>query len=83
MVARTVPRGRSYSNLVYDQKTGLIVASAVLQARFASFTEDMETDPTRVWAPDGSGVQDPAMDTSTIELIDLGDDSEPMLTMDG
>lgn len=59
------------------------MASAVLQARFASFTEDMDTEATRVWSPDGSGVQDPTMDTSTIELIDLGDDSEPMLTMDG
>lgn len=82
-VARNVPRGRSYANLVYDQKTGLVVASSLLQARFASYTEDIDSDPTRVWEPEAPGIEDPKTDTSAIELIDLGDDQEPMLTMDG
>ncbi|KAG6899927.1 hypothetical protein C0993_005229 [Termitomyces sp. T159_Od127] len=46
--SRTIPRGRSYSNLVFDASTHLIVAASSLQARFASFDED----GNKVWEPE-------------------------------
>ena len=49
LLLRHVPRGRSYSSIVFDPSTSLIVAASSLQARFASFDED----GNRIWEPDG------------------------------
>jgi cleavage and polyadenylation specificity factor subunit 1 len=46
---RSVPRGRSYSNITFDPSTSLIVVASSLLAKFASFDED----GNRVWEPDG------------------------------
>lgn len=47
--SRSVPRSRSYSNVVFEPSTALIVAASTLQAKFASFDED----GNRLWEPDG------------------------------
>jgi cleavage and polyadenylation specificity factor subunit 1 len=44
-----IPRGRSYSNVLFDPSTSLIVASSSLQAKFTSYDED----GNRIWEPDG------------------------------
>lgn len=46
--SRFVPRSRSYSNIVFDPNTSLIIAASSLQAQFASFDED----GNKVWEPD-------------------------------
>lgn len=47
--SRSVPRGRSYSSVVFEPSTCLIVAASSLQAKFASFDED----GNKIWEPDG------------------------------
>ncbi|KAJ7583446.1 CPSF A subunit region-domain-containing protein [Mycena floridula] len=73
--ARSIPRGRPYSNVVFDPSTGLIVAASVLRAQFGSFDED----GNRVWEPDASNVTYPTCDCSALELIS----PESWITMDG
>ena len=46
---RSVPRGRSYSSVVFEPSTCLVVAASSLQAKFASFDED----GNKIWEPDG------------------------------
>ena len=46
---RSIPRGRSYSNILFDPFTSLIVAASSLQAKFTSYDED----GNRVWEPEG------------------------------
>ncbi|KAJ6513930.1 CPSF A subunit region-domain-containing protein [Mycena vitilis] len=70
-----VPRGRSYSNVVFDLSTSLIVAASSLQAKFASFDED----GNRMWEPDAPNVSDPLCDCSCLELIS----PDLWITMDG
>ncbi|GLB39375.1 putative CPSF A subunit region [Lyophyllum shimeji] len=72
---RSVPRGRAYSNLIYDPSTSLIVAASSLQARFASFDED----GNRIWESDAPNISDPMCDCSTLELIS----PDIWATMDG
>ncbi|KAJ3912750.1 CPSF A subunit region-domain-containing protein [Lentinula edodes] len=62
---RSVPRGRAYSSVVFDSSTSLVVAAAVLEARFASFDEDNN----RIWTPDASNILDPTTECSALELI--------------
>ena len=92
LLLRHVPRGRSYSSVVFDPSTSLIVAASSLQARFASFDED----GNRLWEPDGEfemfvlqpklillpsapNISDPTCDCSTLELIA----PDSWMTMDG
>ncbi|KAF8056614.1 CPSF A subunit region-domain-containing protein [Lyophyllum atratum] len=72
---RSIPRGRPYSNLIFEPSTSLIVAASSLQARFASFDEDNN----RIWEPDAPNVSDPLCDCSTLELIS----PDIWVTMDG
>ncbi|KAJ7624997.1 CPSF A subunit region-domain-containing protein [Mycena polygramma] len=72
---KSVPRGRSYSNVVFDPSTSLIVAASSLQAKFASFDED----GNRMWEPDAPNVSDPLCDCSCLELIS----PDLWITMDG
>ncbi|KAJ7291148.1 CPSF A subunit region-domain-containing protein [Mycena rebaudengoi] len=72
---KSVPRGRSYSNVVFDPSTCLIVAASSLQAKFASFDED----GNRVWEPDAPNIADPLCDCSCLELIS----PDLWITMDG
>ncbi|KAJ6481684.1 CPSF A subunit region-domain-containing protein [Mycena sanguinolenta] len=73
--SKSVPRGRSYSNVVFDPSTSLIVAASSLQAKFASFDED----GNRIWEPDAPNVGDPHCDCSCLELIS----PDLWITMDG
>ncbi|KAJ7248582.1 CPSF A subunit region-domain-containing protein [Mycena haematopus] len=73
--SRSVPRGRSYSNVVFDPSTSLIVAASSLQAKFASFDED----GNRIWEPDAPNVADSLCDCSCLELIS----PDLWITMDG
>jgi len=73
--SKSVPRGRSYSNVVFDPSTSLIVAASSLQAKFASFDED----GNRIWEPDAPNVGDPLCDCSCLELIS----PDLWITMDG
>ncbi|THU95820.1 cleavage factor protein [Dendrothele bispora CBS 962.96] len=72
---KSIPRGRAYSNIVFDPATSLIVAAASLEAKFALFDEDNN----RVWEPDASNVSDPTTECSTLELIS----PDLWVTMDG
>lgn len=47
--SRSVPRGRSYSSILFEPSTSLIVAASSLRAQFASFDED----GNKIWEPDG------------------------------
>ncbi|KAH0581631.1 hypothetical protein H2248_011332 [Termitomyces sp. 'cryptogamus'] len=73
--SRNISRGRSYSNLIFDASTHLIVAASSLQARFASFDED----GNKVWEPETSNISDPLCDCSTLELVS----PDLWVTMDG
>ncbi|KAF5309321.1 hypothetical protein D9611_014402 [Ephemerocybe angulata] len=73
--SRSVPRGRSYSNVVFDPSTCLVVAASCNQAKFASYDED----GNRIWEPDAPNVSDPTSDTSALELIS----PDSWVTMDG
>ncbi|KAJ7757023.1 CPSF A subunit region-domain-containing protein [Mycena metata] len=73
--SKSVPRGRSYSSVVFDPSTSLIVAASSLQADFASFDED----GNRMWEPDAPNVADPLCDCSCLELIS----PDLWITMDG
>ncbi|KAF9460288.1 CPSF A subunit region-domain-containing protein [Collybia nuda] len=73
--SRAVPRGRSYSSILFEPSTSLIVAASSLRAKFASFDED----GNKVWEPDVPNVSDPLCDCSTLELIS----PEGWMTMDG
>ncbi|KAI0366045.1 hypothetical protein BV20DRAFT_1115505 [Pilatotrama ljubarskyi] len=53
--ARSVPRSRPYSNVVYDASTSLIVAASSFQNRFASYDEDGNI----VWEPDSPNISFP------------------------
>lgn len=46
---KPIPKGRPYSNVIFDPSTSLIVAASSLQAKFASFDEDGNC----IWEPDG------------------------------
>ena len=46
--ARSVPRSRPYSNVVFDASTQLIIAASTSMNRFASYDED----GIIVWEPD-------------------------------
>ncbi|KAG6820213.1 hypothetical protein H0H93_003867 [Arthromyces matolae] len=72
---RTITRDRSYSNLIFDPSTSLIVAASSLQARFASFDED----GNKLWEPETPNVSDPLCECSTLELIS----PDFWMTMDG
>ncbi|KAG5652679.1 hypothetical protein H0H81_004116 [Sphagnurus paluster] len=72
---RSIPRGRAYSNIIFEPSTSLIVAASSLQAQFASFDED----GNRIWEPDAPNISDPLCDCSTLELIS----PDIWVTMDG
>ncbi|KAK7451137.1 mRNA cleavage and polyadenylation factor subunit [Stygiomarasmius scandens] len=72
---KSIPRGRAYSNIVFDPDTSLIVAAASLEAKFAIFDEDNN----RVWEPDAPNVSDMTTECSTLELIS----PDLWMTMDG
>ncbi|CCL98048.1 uncharacterized protein FIBRA_00042 [Fibroporia radiculosa] len=72
--SRSVPRPRSYSNVVYDPSTSLIVAASSQQSKFASYDEDGNI----VWEPD-TNISFPSCECSALELIS----PEGWVTMDG
>ncbi|KAJ2930722.1 hypothetical protein H1R20_g6373, partial [Candolleomyces eurysporus] len=73
--SRSVPRGRSFSNVLFDPSTCLIVAASCMHAKFASYDED----GNRVWEADAPNVSDPLSETSALELIS----PDGWVTMDG
>ncbi|KAF9486143.1 hypothetical protein BDN70DRAFT_870239 [Pholiota conissans] len=72
---RSIPRGRSYSNVLFDPSTSLIVAASSLQAKFTSYDED----GNRIWEPDAPNIADPVCDCSTLELLS----PDLWITLDG
>ena len=46
---KSVPRGRTYSTVLLEPSTALIVAASTLEADFAAFDED----GNNLWVPDG------------------------------
>ncbi|KAL6307058.1 CPSF A subunit region-domain-containing protein [Sparassis latifolia] len=52
-----IPRDKSYSNVVYDASTSLLVAASSLQNKFASYDEDGNI----VWEPDVNRGEDLAI----------------------
>ncbi|KAI0646665.1 CPSF A subunit region-domain-containing protein [Trametes meyenii] len=73
--ARSAPRSRPYSNVVFDASTSLIVAASSFQNRFASYDEDGNI----VWEPDSANISFPYSECSTLELLS----SDGSITMDG
>lgn len=47
--AKFVPRGRSYSSVVFEATSGLVVAASSAEARFGLFDEE----GVKMWDPDG------------------------------
>ncbi|KAI0784088.1 CPSF A subunit region-domain-containing protein [Abortiporus biennis] len=72
---RSIPKPRSYSNVVYDPSTSLLVAASSIQTKFASYDEDGNI----VWEPDAPNLSYPCCETSTLELIS----PETWTSMDG
>ncbi|THH20311.1 hypothetical protein EW146_g1016 [Bondarzewia mesenterica] len=72
---RHVPRGRPYTNILFDPSTCLIIAASSLQARFTSFDEE----GNQIWEPDAANVSYPMSDCSTLELLT----PDGWITMDG
>ncbi|KAF9527699.1 CPSF A subunit region-domain-containing protein [Crepidotus variabilis] len=72
---RFIPRGRSYSNVLFDSSTGLVVAASSLPAKFASYDDD----GIKVWEPDAPNIPDPTTDCSTLELVS----PDLWITLDG
>ncbi|KAF8970332.1 CPSF A subunit region-domain-containing protein [Flammula alnicola] len=73
--SRSITRGRSYSNVLFDPSTSLIVAASSLQAKFTSYDED----GNRIWEPDAPNIADPVCDCSTLELLS----PDLWITLDG
>ncbi|KAF9057003.1 CPSF A subunit region-domain-containing protein [Panaeolus papilionaceus] len=72
---RSIARGRSYSHVMFDPSTSLIVAASSLKAKFTSYDEDN----VRVWEPDAPNVTDPSSACSSLELIS----PDAWITLDG
>ena len=51
--ARSMPRSRPYTNIVYDVSTALVVAASSFMNRFASYDEDGNI----VWEPDSECIK--------------------------
>ncbi len=51
--ARSIPRSRPYSNIVFDASTSLVVAASSFMNRFASYDEDGNI----VWEPDSECIK--------------------------
>ena len=49
MPSRQILRGRSYTNIVFEPTTSLLVAASLVQAPFSSYDEE----GNEMWAPDG------------------------------
>ncbi|CAA7257397.1 unnamed protein product [Cyclocybe aegerita] len=73
--SRSIPRGRPYSNILFDASTSLIVAASSMQAKFTTYDED----GVRIWEPDAPNIADPVCDCSTLELIS----PDLWITLDG
>lgn len=91
--SRFVPRGKSYSHVVYEPTSGLVVGAAVLKSDFSTFDEENN----EVWEPDGDysllvpaclttsdlpsapNVAYPETDASALELLT----SEGWVALDG
>jgi cleavage and polyadenylation specificity factor subunit 1 len=49
MPSRHIFQGRSYTNIVFEPTTSLLVAASLVQAQFSSYDEE----GTEMWTPDG------------------------------
>ncbi len=50
MPSRHIPQGRSYTNIVFEPTSNLLVAASLVQAQFVSYDEE----GSEAWTPDGS-----------------------------
>jgi cleavage and polyadenylation specificity factor subunit 1 len=49
MPSRYIPQGRSYTNVVFEPTSNLLVAASLVQAQFSSYDEE----GSEMWSPDG------------------------------
>lgn len=49
MPSRHIPQGRSYTNVVFEATSNLLVAASLVQAQFSSYDEE----GNEMWSPDG------------------------------
>ncbi|KAI0062778.1 hypothetical protein BV25DRAFT_1855577 [Artomyces pyxidatus] len=75
VISRHVPRGRAYTNILFEPTTCLIVAASSLQAQFTSYDEE----GNEIWSPDAPNVSYPTSDCSALELLT----PEGWIAMDG
>jgi len=48
MPSRHIPLGRSYTNVVFESTSSLLVAASLVEAQFSSYDEE----GAEMWAPD-------------------------------
>jgi cleavage and polyadenylation specificity factor subunit 1 len=48
MPSRHIPQGRSYTNVVFEPTSGLLVAASLVESQFSSYDEE----GTEMWSPD-------------------------------
>jgi cleavage and polyadenylation specificity factor subunit 1 len=49
MPSRHIPQGRSYTNIVFETTSNLLVAASLVMAQFSSYDEEAN----EMWSPDG------------------------------
>ncbi|KAI0052046.1 hypothetical protein FA95DRAFT_1593031 [Auriscalpium vulgare] len=75
LISRHVPRGKSYTHVLFDPTHCLLVAATSLQSPFSSYDED----GNEIWVPDAANVSLPTGDCSALELLT----PEGWVAMDG
>ncbi|KAI0259707.1 CPSF A subunit region-domain-containing protein [Gloeopeniophorella convolvens] len=70
-----VPRGRSYTHVLFEPTTCLVVGASLMQAQFSSYDEE----GNELWAPDAPNVSYPMCECSALELFN----PDGFIAMDG
>ncbi|KAF8500474.1 CPSF A subunit region-domain-containing protein [Russula emetica] len=65
MPSRHIPQGRSYTNIVFEPTSNLLVAASLVQAQFSSYDEE----GNEMWSPDAPNVSYPTSESSALELF--------------
>ncbi|KAI0302807.1 CPSF A subunit region-domain-containing protein [Multifurca ochricompacta] len=67
--SRHIPRGRSYTNVLFEPTNCLLVAASLMQAPFSSYDEE----GNEMWTPDAPNVSYPMSECSALELFSPDD----------
>ena len=49
MPSRHIPQGRSYTNIVFEPTSNLLVGASLVEAQFSAYDEE----GSEMWSPDG------------------------------